>query len=155
MSVKMDYEQAAEELHALIRECDADTLAAIYEQSFGAVESCEQSCEGDYFIATYHEGLEPKPFELSDFEFRKLFWSPFEQYKHLIGCEFKPVSVETLDQGDGPFPLFKIKFTYGEEIIDAWEEEVVTPSSIFVNDEHPPKDEELPKRGYWYDYLGR
>lgn len=59
MSVKVDFEQAAEELHELVRECDADTLAALYEYAFGAVESCEQSNEGDYFIVKYHEGLEP------------------------------------------------------------------------------------------------
>jgi len=56
---KIDFEQAAEELHALVRECDADSLAALYEYAFGAVESCEQSAEEDCFIVEYHEGLEP------------------------------------------------------------------------------------------------
>ena len=53
------FEQAAEELHALIRECDSDTLAAMYEQAFGAVKSCEQSQKGDWFEVEYEEGLEP------------------------------------------------------------------------------------------------
>jgi len=56
---KIDFEQAAEELHELIRTCDADTLAAIYEQAFGAVISCEQSQDEDCFLVEYHEGLEP------------------------------------------------------------------------------------------------
>ncbi len=59
MSVKVDFEQVAEELHELVRECDSDTLSALYEYAFGAVESCEESDEGDYFIVTYHKGLEP------------------------------------------------------------------------------------------------
>lgn len=54
MSTRIDFEQAAEELHALVGECDADTLAALYEYAFGAVESCEQSDEGDYFVVTHH-----------------------------------------------------------------------------------------------------
>ena len=56
--MKVDHEQAAEELHALIRECDADTLAALYEDAFGAIEEVGQG-DGDYFEVTYHEGLEP------------------------------------------------------------------------------------------------
>ena len=57
--IKVDHEKAAEELHALIRECDADTLAAIYENAFGAVESCYNSSEQDCLEVTYYEGLEP------------------------------------------------------------------------------------------------
>lgn len=57
---KIDFEQAAEELHKLIRTCDADTLACIYEQAFGAVESCEQSENEDCFLIKYHEHLEPE-----------------------------------------------------------------------------------------------
>jgi hypothetical protein len=49
---KVEFEKAAEELHALIRECDAGTLAAIYENAFGAVESCEQCCEEDCLLVT-------------------------------------------------------------------------------------------------------
>lgn len=55
---KISYEQAAEELHTLIRECDADCLAAIYEYAFGAVKNCEQSTTEDCLIIDYHEGLE-------------------------------------------------------------------------------------------------
>lgn len=58
MSIKVDFEQVAEELHELIRVCNSDTLAALYEYAFGAVESCEESDGGDYFMVTYHEGLE-------------------------------------------------------------------------------------------------
>lgn len=57
--IKVDHEKAAEELHALIRECDADTLAAIYENAFGAVKICEHSPDEDCFLVQYHEGLEP------------------------------------------------------------------------------------------------
>jgi len=57
---KIDFEQAAAELHELISDCDADCLAALYEYAFGAVESCELSEDEDCFIVTYHEGLEPK-----------------------------------------------------------------------------------------------
>lgn len=57
---KLDFEKAAEELHELIRTCDADTLCAIYENAFGAVVSCEQSVEDDgVFLVEYHKGLEP------------------------------------------------------------------------------------------------
>lgn len=56
---KIGFEEASEELHALIRECDVGDLAAIYEYAFGAVKSCEHSTEGDYFVVEYHEGLEP------------------------------------------------------------------------------------------------
>lgn len=55
---KIDFEQAAEELHELIRDADADTLASIYEDAFGAVKSCDQSPDGDHFIVEYHKGLE-------------------------------------------------------------------------------------------------
>lgn len=34
------FETAAEELHDLIREADADTLAALYEYAFGSVLAC-------------------------------------------------------------------------------------------------------------------
>ncbi len=57
--IKVDYEEAAEELHALIRECDADTLAAIYENAFGSVKICEQSVDEDCLLVQYHEGLQP------------------------------------------------------------------------------------------------
>jgi hypothetical protein len=56
---RVDFEKAAEELHALIRECDADDLAAIYENAFGAVKICEQSADQDCLLVQYHEGLEP------------------------------------------------------------------------------------------------
>ncbi|KKN99050.1 hypothetical protein LCGC14_0142950 [marine sediment metagenome] len=55
---KISHQQAADELHELIRDCGADELAAIYENAFGAVENCEESDEGDYLIIYYHEGLE-------------------------------------------------------------------------------------------------
>ncbi len=55
---KIYFEQAADELHDLIREADADTLAAMYENAFGAVKSCELSSENGIFIIEYHEGLE-------------------------------------------------------------------------------------------------
>lgn len=60
MTKYIDHEQVAEELHELIRTCDVDTLGAIYENAFGAVESCIESPEGDYFEVEYHEGLEPE-----------------------------------------------------------------------------------------------
>ncbi len=56
---KLDFEAAAEQLHELIRICDAGDLAAIYENAFGAVKSCEESSEGDYFIIEYEDGLDP------------------------------------------------------------------------------------------------
>jgi len=56
---KMGFEQVADELHALIRECDSETLAAIYENAFGAVKSCVDSDVVGYFNVEYHEGLEP------------------------------------------------------------------------------------------------
>lgn len=58
MSKKLDFEKAAENLHELIRECGSDTLAAIYENAFGAIKTCELSEDNCYFIVTYHEGLE-------------------------------------------------------------------------------------------------
>jgi hypothetical protein len=54
---KISFDQAAEELHALIRECDCETLAAIYEHAFGAVEKAE-AIDGELSIE-YVEGLEP------------------------------------------------------------------------------------------------
>lgn len=56
----IDFEQVAEELHELIRTCDADALASMYEQAFGAIKTCDQSNDKDCFIVKYHEGLEPK-----------------------------------------------------------------------------------------------
>ncbi len=56
---EINHEQAASELHELIRDADADTLCALYEYAFGAVKSCEQSSESDEFIVEYYDGLEP------------------------------------------------------------------------------------------------
>lgn len=55
---KISFEQAAEELHAIIRESDGDTIAALYEYAFGAVKSCDRSVEEDILIVIYHPGLE-------------------------------------------------------------------------------------------------
>lgn len=60
MSRRLEYEEAAQEIIEFIKECDSDTLAAVYENCFGAVKSCEEAEDGDYFIVTYHEGLEPE-----------------------------------------------------------------------------------------------
>lgn len=57
---KIDFEQAAAELHELIRTCDADTLGAMYENAFGAIESCEELPGDGHFTVEYHEGLEPE-----------------------------------------------------------------------------------------------
>jgi hypothetical protein len=75
MSRKLQYEEAAQEIIDFIGDCDATTfamifpprivtaymtlLACVYEQCFGAVESCQEAEDGDYFIVTYYEGLEP------------------------------------------------------------------------------------------------
>jgi len=83
-------------------------------------------------------------FRLSDFRFRKKFWTPFDQYREHIGVEFEPIEVFTGDD-DGPgqeFPLFTIRLATGEEI-DAWEEEVSIPSDVTVDGKHPPSDDEI------------
>lgn len=59
---KLDHEKAAERLHALIRECDADTLAAIYENAFGAVKEVEAR-NPNHFKVTFCEGLEDDTLE--------------------------------------------------------------------------------------------
>jgi len=58
-SYNIEHESAAEHIHSYIRECDGDSLAAIYEYVFGAVESCDN--DGDHLVVTYHNGLEPEP----------------------------------------------------------------------------------------------
>jgi len=66
MNYKLDFEKAAEELHSLIRECDAETLASIYEDAFGAVKSCWQSNRGDYFVVEFESELEDDTLERVD-----------------------------------------------------------------------------------------
>ncbi len=57
----VDVEQAAEELHELIRNADVDTIAAMYEDAFGVVEYCWPSEDDpDTLIIEYVEGCEPK-----------------------------------------------------------------------------------------------
>jgi len=51
------FEQVADELHDLIRGADADTLSAIYENAFGAVESCKVVWGG--LEVVFLEGCEP------------------------------------------------------------------------------------------------
>ncbi len=59
LNEKIDFEQAAAELHELVRDADADTLACLYEDAFGAVKSCDISKDEDgCFLVEYHEGLE-------------------------------------------------------------------------------------------------
>lgn len=55
-------EDVAAQLHELIRDADCDTLAALYEYAFGAVESCmviEDDEDETYLEVQYHPGLEP------------------------------------------------------------------------------------------------
>jgi hypothetical protein len=54
----IDDKQAAEELHTLIRECDLETLAAIYENAFGAVENV--AVRDGMLEVTYVDGLGPE-----------------------------------------------------------------------------------------------
>ena len=56
----IDVEKAAEELHELIRDADVDTIAALYEYTFGAVEACYLSLnDPEILIIEYVEGCEP------------------------------------------------------------------------------------------------
>jgi hypothetical protein len=94
-------------------------------------------------------------FKLDAFRFRSLFWSPWEQYKDRIGEPFVPLSVQTLTEidPDNPAPLFRIRLSDGTEI-DAWEEEVVHPSTILLTgldglsslERHPPSDEAIARK---------
>lgn len=81
-------------------------------------------------------------FKLGDFRFRKKFWSPWEQYKTRIGEPITVISVRTLDDDIEDVPLFSIRFPDGETI-EAWEEEVVHPSTITVDGKLPPIDDDL------------
>lgn len=57
----INVEKAAEELHEYLRDADVDTVAAIYEYTFGAVEACYPSDDDpDTLIIEYVEGCEPK-----------------------------------------------------------------------------------------------
>ena len=57
----IDVEKAVEELYEYLRDADVDTVAALYEYTFGAVESCWPSVnDPDTFIIEYVEGCEPK-----------------------------------------------------------------------------------------------
>ena len=57
----IDVEKAVEELHEYLRDADVDTIAALYEYTFGAVESCWPSEDDpDLLVIEYVEGCEPK-----------------------------------------------------------------------------------------------
>ncbi len=56
---RIDFEDAADQLHELIREADSDLLAALYENAFGAVESCTVDDGDDCLVVEYVSGLEP------------------------------------------------------------------------------------------------
>lgn len=78
-------------------------------------------------------------FKIEDFRFRERFWSPWEQHRARIGQRITILSVTTAEDD---VPIFSIQFPDGETI-EAWEEEVVHPSDITVNGNHPPGDEYL------------
>ena len=57
----INIEQAAKELCALIKTCDSETIATLYEEAFGAVEYCwVPENDLDTLIIEYVEGCEPK-----------------------------------------------------------------------------------------------
>lgn len=57
----IDVEKAAEELHELIQNADVDTIAALYEYAFDAIELCWPSDDdSDTLIIEYVEGCDPK-----------------------------------------------------------------------------------------------
>lgn len=57
----IDVEQAIEELHEYLREADVDTIAALYEYTFGVVNECWPSDDdSDTLIIEYVEGCEPR-----------------------------------------------------------------------------------------------
>ena len=58
---RIDFEDAADQLHELIRKTflDSDLLAALYENAFDAVESCIVDDGDDCLVVEYVSGLEP------------------------------------------------------------------------------------------------
>ncbi len=52
---KLDYDEAAEHLHELIRTCDAEMLATLYEYTFGTVKECIVDDNEDKLIVTFNE----------------------------------------------------------------------------------------------------
>jgi hypothetical protein len=50
---RISYEKATEELHALVRECDAETLAALYEDAFGAVKEAYVDTKQECLLVVY------------------------------------------------------------------------------------------------------
>jgi hypothetical protein len=55
---KLEFESAAMQLHDLINEADADTLAAMYCQAFGAVANCWPSNDMDCLEVEFEDGFD-------------------------------------------------------------------------------------------------
>lgn len=60
---KLSDEAASEQLHDLIREADLDTLTALYENAFGAVEACEVDLENTCLRVLFRDGFDDETLE--------------------------------------------------------------------------------------------
>jgi len=60
---KLSDKTATEQLHALIREADLDTLTTLYENAFGAVKYCEVDLENNCLRVLFEDGLDDDTLE--------------------------------------------------------------------------------------------